>query len=294
MTLGPVSCLLPLTAFVLINKYGWGYTNRQIIKSVIIASIISFLLQSIELTMFSVMFIPAGYMIAHAAQNNNEPWRACFKGALTLSLSLFVFFSVLFTNSEVSFFGALTEAFNHTIEEALQQYRQSGNIASDSFLIFEKTLNQIKVIIPIIIPALLINIAILISWLTLVLGNTLSQKLEYRQSWPLYRYWSLPEKLIWVLITAAILAISPEETLSLFGLNMLVVLAWLYFFQGLAIVVFLLHKWNIPRILRSVIYFMIIFQSFGTIILLGMGIADVWFDLRRQASPQKNDKKETE
>ncbi len=74
----------------------------------------------------------------------------------------------------------------------------------------------------------------------------------------------------------------------------LIIIALLYCIQGLAILVFLVNKWQIPRMLRTAIYIIMVLQSFGTIVLLGIGIADVWLDFRRQSSEQTNDKKETE
>ncbi len=44
---------------------------------------------------------------------------------------------------------------------------------------------------------------------------------------------------------------------------------------------FFLDKWNVPIVFRSFFYVMIVFQSFGTALLLVAGIADIWFDFRK-------------
>jgi hypothetical protein len=49
----------------------------------------------------------------------------------------------------------------------------------------------------------------------------------------------------------------------------------------MAIAVFFMNKWNVPLLLRSFFYVMIVFQSLGTLILLIFGIADIWFDFRK-------------
>lgn len=291
---GWISCILPLITFLFIAKFGWSYTNRKLVVAILTASCVSFFLQNLELTIFSVMLIPTGYAVAHAAQQNDEPWLAAFKGALTLTISLFVFFSVLLINSEITFFTALTESFNRAIEETLKHYQQNGSLSSDSYVILEQTFYQIKYIAPKVMPAILLSLIVMVSWVTVAFGNALLTKLDCKQPWPKFKYWTLPDKLIWGLILSGIFALVPEETFRIVGINGLIIIALLYCIQGLAILVFLVNKWQLPRMLRLAIYFIMVLQSFGTIILLGTGIANVWLDFRSQSAEQKNDKKGTE
>ena len=54
----------------------------------------------------------------------------------------------------------------------------------------------------------------------------------------------------------------------------------LYFFQGLAIFIYMLDKWNVPVYLRILMYGILILQSYGLILLTLVGITDVWFNFR--------------
>ncbi len=292
--LGWVCGLIPLITFIFISKFGWSYTNKKFIIAILTATCASLFLQNLEMTLFTVMLVPTGYAVAHSAEINDEPWLAGLKAVLTLTVSLFVFFGLLLINSEISFFTALTESFNRAIEETLSHYQQNGSLSSDNFLILEQTFYQIKYIAPMVMPAILSSMIIMVSWVTIALGNTILIKLDCKQSWSKYRYWNLPDKLIWGLILSGILALTPEETIRIIGINGLIIIGLLYCIQGLAILVFLVNKWQIPRMLRTAIYIIMVLQSFGTIVLLGIGIADVWLDFRRQPTEQINDKKETE
>ncbi len=289
---GWISSIIPLIIFTFIQKYGWSYTSRKIVIAIFAASCVSLFFQTLELTLFSATMMPAGYAIALSAQKQEKPWLAGFKGALTFTASLSFFFCILLANSEVSFFFTMTESLNSAIEEAFALYRQSGNLSAENHVILEETYFQIKTVVPRILPAILAGFIIIQTWVTLLLGNIILPKLGRSRPWPRYQYWSLPDKLIWGLIISGIMALIPEETLRLCGINGLIVFAFLFCIQGLAILVFLLNKWNIPKMMRSIIYLVIILQSFGTVILLGTGIANVWFDLRKLISEQNNDKKE--
>lgn len=76
----------------------------------------------------------------------------------------------------------------------------------------------------------------------------------------------------------------PGRTL---GLNVLLVSGLLYCFQGTAIMVFYFSKWNVPVFLRTIIYFIFFFQSFGAILLAVIGVIDVWADTRKLNSTEQ-------
>lgn len=66
------------------------------------------------------------------------------------------------------------------------------------------------------------------------------------------------------------------------GINTLIALAAVYFFQGLAVTAYFLRRLKMP-LLRIAAYIVIIlfFQSIG-ILIVGIGLADVWVDFRRR------------
>ena len=138
-----------------------------------------------------------------------------------------------------------------------------------------------KVIVPLIMPSILGSFILVITWFTMVLGNMLLLKTSGNAPWVKYRYWQLPEKIIWIVIATGLLALMPIQPFRTIGINCLVLLSIVYCFQGMSIAVFFMNKWNVPLLLRSFFYVMIIFQSFGTLLLLIFGIADIWFDFRK-------------
>lgn len=281
MLLGWSCFFFPMIVFVYITKYGWQYTNSHLLPAIIAALVGGYFLHSLELIVFIVMLLPAGYMVALATQRNEQPWQAGLKSLLSLGGLLFIFFGALSLQSEQSFFQAIIASLNTGIDEALRIYGNNNDLSAESYIVVERTLLQVKTTAPLILPAILTSILTFVSWTTVVLGNTLLPKVGCDKPWPEYRFWKLPETLIWVFICSAIGAVMPYQPIQTTGINILIVVCLLYSFQGLAIAVFFLKKWSVPRLLRTAIYIMIIFQSFGTVILIIAGVADVWFDLRQ-------------
>lgn len=216
-----------------------------------------------------------------SAERHDSPSLSGLKGSLVIAAGWALILTVLSFGSEVSAYGQLVNSLDEGIGEALTYYRQSGDISADTLAMLEATLYQMKIIIPLIMPSILGSFILVITWFTMVLGNILLLKTSGKTPWVNYRYWQLPEKLIWVVIGTGILALLPIHPFRTIGINCLVLLSIVYCFQGLSITVFLMNKWKVPLLLRSFFYVMIVFQSFGTLILLVLGIADIWFDFRK-------------
>jgi uncharacterized protein YybS (DUF2232 family) len=96
------------------------------------------------------------------------------------------------------------------------------------------------------------------------------------------REWHAPEPLVWGLIACGFsLFIPGVEFLQTAAINILLVIGACYFFQGLAIVAYFFQKSRVPFFLRMVTYVLIIFQQLFTLLVVGLGLFDLWGDFRR-------------
>jgi len=96
------------------------------------------------------------------------------------------------------------------------------------------------------------------------------------------RDWKGPEQLVWGLIACGFVLLAPGlDSLNVVALNGLLVIGACYFAQGLAIIAFFFHKNNVPRFLRGITYVLIVFQQIFTLMVVGLGLFDLWGDFRR-------------
>jgi uncharacterized protein YybS (DUF2232 family) len=93
--------------------------------------------------------------------------------------------------------------------------------------------------------------------------------------------WKSPDWLIWVLIGCGGLILMPGTTLKVMGLNGLLVLLLIYFFQGIAIVSFFFEKKKLPRLLRIFLYSLIAIQQVVLLVIIGLGVFDMWLNFRK-------------
>jgi uncharacterized protein YybS (DUF2232 family) len=88
--------------------------------------------------------------------------------------------------------------------------------------------------------------------------------------------------LVWGLIACGFSLFVPGlEGLRAAALNLLLLLAACYFAQGLAVIAFFFHKNNVPRFLRGITYILIVFQQIFTLLVVGLGLFDLWANFRR-------------
>jgi uncharacterized protein YybS (DUF2232 family) len=86
---------------------------------------------------------------------------------------------------------------------------------------------------------------------------------------------------MWGVIACGLTILLPDKTFKVIGLNGLIVLMTIYFFQGIAIVSFYFEKKGVPRMFKIFIYSLIAIQQIILMAVIGLGFFDVWFDFRK-------------
>lgn len=278
---GWLHLLLPLLAFALLSKFG-KYTGKKFLLTATVLSLICYsILGNIDLFVFSAIFLFAGYVLFSSFENHESPALSGFKTAVTIGIGWSVVLAFFTWGADVSPYRQLVTTLDLGISEALTYYQDSDSVTPETLAMLETTLSQMKIIVPLIMPAILGCLVLLVSWLTMILSNTIMIRQNGSSTWSSYGMWQLPDKLIWIAIVMGLFTLIPAAGMRVIALNALILLSVVYCFQGLAVVVYYMNKWNVPLLMRSFFYVMMIIQTFGTVILLVLGIADVWLDLRK-------------
>lgn len=96
--------------------------------------------------------------------------------------------------------------------------------------------------------------------------------------------WRASDYLVWVFVASGVAVLLPVETLSIIGMNVLLVTLAIYCLQGVAIVLFWGRRLPMPRSVQYVIGAMV-FLFAGPLCLVvctAAGLFDLWVDFRRQ------------
>ena len=193
-------------------------------------------------------------------------------------------FVMLFVYSMLSNVG-IADLINGAVRQNLQAtiglYKSMG-MPEENIRLIESSFDRIQYYLVRLIPGLAIVSTLLVTWISLLLSRCLltRQKLHVPDFGRL-SLWKAPEPLVWPVIGCSLVLLIPERSLWLLGLNGLLILMTVYFFQGIAIVSFYFEKKKFPRVLRISLYVLIALQQIVVLIVIGLGFFDIWLNFRK-------------
>jgi uncharacterized protein YybS (DUF2232 family) len=175
----------------------------------------------------------------------------------------------------------VTDSVGQNLEMSLTLYRNMG-VAEENIELIASSLDTIAYVMVRVLPGLSASACLLIAWACLMLARPVfrARGLAYPDFGPLNR-WQAPEVLVWGAIACGALLLVPEKGIKVMGINGLIVLMTVYFFQGIAITAFFFQKKRFPLILRVFLYSLIVVQQFLLLLVIGMGFFDTWLNFRK-------------
>jgi uncharacterized protein YybS (DUF2232 family) len=96
-----------------------------------------------------------------------------------------------------------------------------------------------------------------------------------------------PDRLVWAVIGFGILLALPVGSLKYLGINCLIILMLIYFFQGIAVISFYFQKKQSPTFLKVFCYGLIAVQIYFLILVIGLGFFDNWINFRKLETQKK-------
>lgn len=122
--------------------------------------------------------------------------------------------------------------------------------------------------------------AILINFFFLL--RRFPERRSFLAATPDLKEWRSPEFLVWCFILSGFVLFVPgAEALRTLALNLFLMIAVFYFFQGLSIIAYYFHHKHVPFFLRSLAYVLIVFEQICTVFVVALGLFDLWGDFRR-------------
>jgi Predicted membrane protein (DUF2232). len=179
----------------------------------------------------------------------------------------------------------LEDFIGKNIQESIQFYAQL-DIPAEQIDLIRDNFKQITHFFTNIFPALVLVSALFTVWINTLAAREIFQKngVPYPDFGDLSR-WKAPEKLIWFLLASGGMLLMPVEGVMFLGLNLLIICLYVYLLQGLSIVSFIFKTKNVHRIFRMPCYFLIFAQQFIILLVIAVGVFDLWVDFRKYIKP---------
>ncbi len=163
----------------------------------------------------------------------------------------------------------------------MEFYRSAG-LPAETIDFISGAMERIEYVLVRILPGMMAAAALLLSWSTLLLARPLllARHMALPDYGPLV-HWRAPDKLVWLLIACGVLLLLPAKDLKILGLNGLMVLMVIYFFQGIAIVAYFFERRRFPRPLRILLYSLLALQQLLLLLVVAVGLFDMWLNFRK-------------
>ena len=282
-----VNLLWPVPIVLLGVRHGYKWSIMAVVSSGLIIALIMHPLTAVSVVVgFGLIGIALGYGL----RQGFSPTKTLFIGA---AASLVSKIAVLAISAAVMGFNPLTmqtEGMIQGLEAAMDFYRQMGMNAED-LARMEATLKPMIEIMRIILPAGFVLAAFVDTFLNFQVAKVVLARLgQTIEPFPPFRRWNMPRFTVYAL-AVSLVAIYWGKTRELellynTGMNIQVVVTMLLFVQGMAVVYFLADKYNLSRIVRGIILFLILSNGIVMQALIIGGAFDIIFDYRQLRTPK--------
>lgn len=169
----------------------------------------------------------------------------------------------------------------------LEQYGGADNVQMTALK------HSLEAVVPFVVrllPGLAAGSILLIAWFNLLLASHFCRLHRLPlPAWPAWNQWKSPELLVWPLIAAMFLVLMGHSIPQLLGFNLLIVLGVIYLLHGLAVVAFYFERWKLPGLVRGLGYGLIFLQQLVSLVVMVLGLFDLWLDFRRLAKKPVSD-----
>ena len=190
--------------------------------------------------------------------------------------------------SQNSLWGLLSDYVQRCLELALAMYREM-EVSQESIDVLAQSMEGILYVILRIMPAIVIVSIVLVVWSNLLLARPLLRSRQlFCPDFGTLNQWKAPEPLVWLVILSGFLLLVPNQGFKLIGINGLIIMMVIYFFQGIAIVSFYFEKRQFPKMLRIILYGLIALQHILLLLVITAGLLDMWVDFRRIKKGMEN------
>jgi len=216
----------------------------------------------------------------------------CIERHLSIEkIILYTGFAVLSACVMVLFFYSLTftEGIDQLISNYVLRYQNlSTQLFSQSAELYpeikidQQMLEKASSLLLSAFPAIFINSYLTMVWLNILLiRKLLNRQGIIVKSIENLNQWKAPEYTVFGLIGLSVLMFFPMGVITIIALNCLIILLFVYFFQGIAVVSFFFQKKRAPFALRFFFYILIAIQPLFMFLVIGFGLFDTWFNFRK-------------
>ncbi len=285
-----VSASIPLIGFVsswLIPLPVLFYRTRLSRKVALIIPIASIIVLVIiskginpDIIFFSALLI-LGFLLSESFEKLFSIDRtilfSCGGVFLTGCFTLFFYISI----ANMGYVELISFNVNKIIEMSIELNKEMG-VPDEQLAQLSMSKDILILAITRFLPGVSFILLIFTAWINILIAGSIFYKHNIAfAGYGQLKLWKAPEQFVWMTIISIIALMIPNEIIQVISLNIIMVLMFVYFLQGIAITAFFFEKNNSPRGVRVLLYGLIVLTKILLIFIVGMGFFDTWVNFRK-------------
>jgi uncharacterized protein YybS (DUF2232 family) len=224
-------------------------------------------------------------VIRMSRQSRQEFFSVWRNAVLFFIVASILFYALFQLRVGKDFLTLFLEQFNRNLEQSITLYKQLGWPEAE----IERAAKLLRWIFLRGIGAIGVGLGIIVAGLLMALEPQLPpRRLVEGKPMPPFATWRLPEFLVWVLIPSLLgmaLRSRLPESLALVAWNVLLVMAFLYFIAGLAVMASWIQSRQLERFQAAFLLLVFIMPGVAMTLTL-LGVLDTWMDWRKRFNNQ--------
>ena len=289
--IGPfVNLMWPVPIILLGVRHGYKWS---IMATVVAGIMIAMLMHPLQSLSVVVGFGLIGIVLGYAFRMNFSASKTMLWGTIASLISKAALLGISALVIGTNPFTMQTDVMANAVEQAVEIYRNFG-MGEQELAKITESMQTMMDLMKIILPAGFIMASVLDTWLNFLIAKVVLKKLGHHvPGFPPFKDWCLPYYIVYFFALSLVMIYWGNSReiilLSQVGMNLQVMTSMLILVQGLALFNYFADKYNLSRMVRGIILFLVLTNGFLAQILIFGGAIDMVMDYRRLRGPQSKE-----
>lgn len=286
--IGPfVNLIWPVPIILLGVRHGYKWS---IMATAVAGILIAILMHPLHAVSVVVGFGLIGITIGHAFRHKFSPVKTMIWGSVASLISKIAIIGIAILVLGTNPLNMQGDVMQKAMEQAMDLYRTMG-IKEDDLATMAETMKQALGIMQIILPIGFAGAAVVDTYLNFWVAKAVLRRMGHHiEPFPPIKEWTFPRPAAYIFIAsmAAVYFGKSQDIILLYnvGFNVYIGAMLVLVAQGLAVFYYLADKYNLSKLLRAAILFLVLSNGFLTQVLIFVGIYDMMADYRKLHTPR--------
>jgi len=236
--------ILPIPMAIIYMRYGLRWT---VMMGIVVGLLMGMFIDPLAALMQFVTFGCVGLALGTGFRKNWPPAKMLTGVTAALGLACVVFLGCMYLFMDFNFWQFMTSQFQLMADAMMEGYRSAGTMSAVELAQAQEQVDQMMQMMPSLIPLLFCMALSILSYLNIKIAQVILTRLGYsvRPFLPI-RYWEISRSMLYLYVLAVVMKYWGTTRdiywLNIVGLNLEELSVFFISIQGIAFILYLIHR----------------------------------------------------